>query len=205
MSEKKLPQAIKLYETALGKGAGNVTVIKLQRVLRLAGDVKNADKQLANWISQHPQDAAVRDFSAELNLTRGHNREAIAQYQEVLKLTPNSVAALNNLATLYQMEKDSRALATAEQALKLAPDNPGIQDTLGWILVEQGQLPRAVELLRKATAKAPKDGGVRYRTMAWPWHAPATEKGAKNEIEAAIATGQTFPGLEAAKTLLKSL
>ena len=203
-SEKKLPQATKLYETALGKGAGNVTVIKLQRVLRLAGDVKNADKQLANWISQHPQDAAVRDFSAELNLAQGHHREAIAQYQEVLKLTPNSVVALNNLATLYQMEKDSRALATAEQALKLAPDNPGIQDTLGWILVEQGQLPRAVELLRKAAVKAPKVGGVRYH-YGVALARSGDKKGAKNEIEAAIATGQTFPGLEEAKTLLKSL
>jgi len=203
-SEKKLPQAIKLYETALGKGGGNVTEIKLQRVLRLAGDVKNADKELANWISQHPQDAAVLDFSAELNLSQGHNREAIAQYQEVLKLTPNSVVALNNLATLYQMEKDSRALATAEQALKLAPDNPGIQDTLGWILVQQGQLPRAVELLRKAATKAPMAGGVRYH-YGVALARSGDKKGAKNEIEAAIATGQAFPGMKEAKILLKSL
>lgn len=203
-SQKKLPQAIKLYETALGKGAGNVTVIKLQRVLRLAGDANNADKQLATWISQHPQDAAVRDFSAELNLVKGHNREAIAQYQEVLKLTPNSVVALNNLATLYQLEKDSRALTTAEQALKLAPDQAGVQDTLGWILVEQGQLPRAVELLRKAAAKDPKVASVRYH-YGVALARSGNKKDAKSEIEAAIATGQKFSGLEEAKTLLKSL
>ena len=203
-SQKRLPQAIKLYEIALGKGATNMTVIKLQRVLRLAGDVNNADKQLANWINQHPQDSAVRDFSAQMNLAQGRNREAIAQYQEVLKLAPNSVVALNNLATLYQKEKDSRAMATAEQALKLAPDNPGVQDTLGWILVEQGQLPRAVELLRKAAAKAPKDAGVRYHygvVLARSGY----KKEAKNEIEAAIATGQKFPELDEAKALLKSL
>jgi tetratricopeptide (TPR) repeat protein len=203
-SQKKLPQAAKLYDIALGKGAGNDTVIKLQRVLRQAGDVNNADKQLANWISQHPQDTAVRSFSAQLSLAQGHNQEAIAQYQEILKVVPKSVLALNNLAILYQKEKDSRAIAVAEQALKLGPDRPGIQDTVGWILVEQGQLPRGVELLRKAAAKAPNDGSVRYHFGVALAHSGA-KKEAKKEIEAAIASGQTFPELDEAKTLLIGL
>ena len=77
------------------------------------------------------------------------NQEAIAQYEALLKLKPNGALDLNNLANLYQSEKDSRAMATAELALRLAPDNPAVQDTLGWILVEQGQLPRALDLLAK--------------------------------------------------------
>lgn len=202
-SQKNLPQAAKLYEIALGKGGNNATAIKLQRVLRLAGDVNKADKQLASWISSHPKDVAVRTYSADLDLMQGRDREAISQYQEILKIAPNSVVALNNLAALYQKEKDSRAMATAEQALKLAPENPGVQDTLGWILVEQGQLPRALELLRKAAAAAPKAGSVRYH-YGVALARSGNNKDARKEIEAAIA-GQKFPELEEAKSLLKQL
>jgi Flp pilus assembly protein TadD len=70
--------------------------------------------------------------------------------------------------------------------------------------VEQGQLPRAVELLRSAAAKNPKVGSVRYH-YGVALARSGNKKDAKSEIEAAIATGQKFPGLEEAKTLLKSL
>lgn len=204
VSQNKLPQAIRLYDIALSKGAGNASFIKLQRALRQAVDVNQADKQLATWISQHPQDAVVLSYSAELNMNQGRNREAIAQYQAILKLTPNNIVALNNLATLYQIEKDNRALATAEQALKLAPAHPGIQDTLGWILVQQGQLPRAVALLHKAASQTPQAGIVRYH-YGVALARSGKKKEAKREIEAAIASRQPFPGLEEAKALLMSL
>jgi Flp pilus assembly protein TadD len=146
----------------------------------------------------------VRTYAAEYYTSSNRNRDAIVQYEEALKLTPQSALALNNLAGLYQREKDGRALATAEKALKLAPEHPGVQDTLGWILVEQGQLPRAVELLGKAAAKVPKAGPIRYHYgVALARVGKKAE--ARRELEAAIATGQKFPELEEAKALLKSL
>ena len=204
MTQNNLPQAAKLYEVALGKGGSGATAIKLQRALRLAGDVNKADKQLANWMSMHPKDGAMRAYSAELDMIKGRNRDAIAQYQEILKFAPDSVVVLNNLASLYQKEKDSRAAATAEQAFNLEPENPAVQDTLGWILVEQGQLPRALELLRKAAAGAPELGSVRYH-YGVALARSGNKKDARKELEAALGTKQKFPELEEAKALLKNL
>jgi putative PEP-CTERM system TPR-repeat lipoprotein len=202
--QKKYSQAAKAYEQALAKGAGHLDLIKLHGALWLAGDANAADQRLATWIKQNPKDTTVRAYAAQYYMKSNRNRDAIAQFEEALKLVPQSVLALNNLAALYQREKDPRALATAEQALKLAPEQPGVQDTLGWILVDQGQLPRATELLGMAAAKAPKMATIRYH------YGVALARGgkkadARKELEAAISTGQKFPELEDAKSLLKGL
>jgi len=46
--------------------------------------------------------------------------------------------ALNGLAWLYHENGKPGALVMARKASKLAPDNPAIQDTYGWILVQSG-------------------------------------------------------------------
>jgi predicted Zn-dependent protease len=80
----------------------------------------------------------------------------------VLKKSPDSVLALNNLAQLYHQQKNPRALSTAERAQKLAPESASVTDTLGWILVEQGETKRGLELLQQALAKDSKIPEIRY-------------------------------------------
>ena len=204
LSQKHYPLAIKAYEQALAKGAGSTELIKLHRALVLSGDTKAADQRLSAWLKQNPKDAIVIGYAAQYYLMGNRDRDAIALYEELLRLVPQDALALNNLANLYQRNKDGRALATAEQAFKLAPEHPGVQDTLGWILVEGGQLPRGLDLLRKAVAQAPKVATIRYHFAVGL--ARSGDKGqAKTELQQALAIGQPFPESEAAKTLLKSL
>jgi putative PEP-CTERM system TPR-repeat lipoprotein len=204
LSQKRYPQAIKAYEQSLAKGAGTAGMMKLHRALDLVGDARAADQRLVAWLKQHPKDMPVRTYAAEVYMHAKRNREAIALYEELQKANPNNVMVLNNLANLYQSEKNSQAMATAEQAFKLAPEHPGVQDTLGWILVEQGQLPRSLDLLAKAAAQAPKHGLIRYHYgVALARSGRKVE--ARKELQAAIASGQSFPELEDAKALLKGL
>jgi len=204
MAQKQYAQAVKAYEQAMARGAGSAGLIKLHHALILAGDERGAEQRLTSWIKQNPADVAVRGFAADYYMVSNRNRDAIAQYEELLKLAPKSALALNNLASLYQRERDGRALSTAEQALKLAPDNPRIQDTLGWILVGQGQFPRAIELLRKAVTSVPQAGTIRYH-FAVALDRSGQKAEAKKELEAAISTEQKFPELDNAKMLLKGL
>jgi Flp pilus assembly protein TadD len=137
-------------------------------------------------------------------MRNGRNKDAITQFQLTLRKFPNNPSVLNNLATLYQTENDKRALATAEQALKLAPASPAVQDTLGWILVEQGQISRGLSLLRKALAHAPKAASIRYH------HAVAlTRTGekaqARKDLEQLLKDSPNFTEHEAARSLLKNL
>jgi len=134
----------------------------------------------------------------------GRNKEAIAQFEEIQKIAPKTVPTLNNLAYLYHKENDRRALPTAEQALKLAPDHPAVQDTAGWIMVESGQVSRGLALLRKAVAKAPDSPTVRYH-YAIGLIETGDKDQARKELETVVRSDQKFPELNEAKTLLAGL
>jgi putative PEP-CTERM system TPR-repeat lipoprotein len=204
MTQKNFPQAAKAYEEALLKGTGPAGLIKLHRALYAAGNTGTADKRLTEWVRQYPKDTALHTYAAEVYMQTNRSREAIVQYEALLKISPDNAIALNNLANLYQRAKDGRAMSAAEQAYKLAPDHPAIQDTLGWILVEQGELQRGLELLSKAATKLPKVGTVRYHYGAALARA-GKEADARKELETAIALGQKFPELEEARRLLRTL
>ncbi len=205
MSQKHFPKATKAYEQAVARGAGTEGMIKLHRSLIAAGDVKSADRQLIIWIKQQPKDIAARNYAAEHYMTSNRNREAITQFEEVRKATPNNFTVLNNLANLYQREKDGqRALASAEHAYKLAQEHPAVLDTLGWILLEQNQLPRALDLLRNAAHKAPTASVIRYHYGAALVRSGRRAE-ARKELEAAIAGKQSFQELAEAQALLKGL
>jgi predicted Zn-dependent protease len=111
---------------------------------------------------------------------------------------------LNNLAWAYQQVKDKRALETAERAYKLNPDNAAVADTLGWILVEQGSATRAVELLQKAVAAAPKAPTIRYH-LAQAWLKAGKKDKARDELEGLLSAGAQFPEQNEASDLLKQL
>lgn len=204
LSLKRYALAINAYQRSIDLGAGAAGLAKLHHGLILSGDSKAAEQRLNAWIKLHPTDQVARDYAASYYMSAGRTRDAIVQYETILKATPNNAITMNNLATLYHQEKDGRAQAMAEQALKLRSDEPNIMDTLGWILVEKGDLSRSVGLLGSAVSLAPKAGGIRYHyAVALARAGKKTE--ARKELATAISVGGQFPELENAKTLLKEL
>jgi len=97
---------------------------------------------------------------------RGQTAAAVKQYETVLQRAPNSLVALNNLAVIYQQQKDPRALGLATKAYAAAPGQPLIADTYGWLLVDQGKLDEGIEVLRKAAATPGATPEVRYHLAA---------------------------------------
>ncbi len=204
MTQKQYAQAIKMYEQASARGAGSTGFINLHRAYSLAGNTAAADQQLKTLVRQYPTDSAARLYAAEVHTSSGRIRDAIAQYEELLKAKPNDIVALNNLAGLYLQVRDSRALPMAEKALKLAPNQPPIQDTVGWILVETGELSRGRDLLRSAAAHAPNALTIRYH-YAVALARSGDKAAAKKELESIVKTRRKFPEHESAKSLLSSL
>lgn len=88
---------------------------------------------------------------------------AIHEYETILKQTDGrNVLVLNNLAFAYsQTGASAKALEYAERALKLAPDNPSVMDTTGWLLHRAGKdRQRALALLREAARKSPGNATI---------------------------------------------
>ncbi|MES2364386.1 MAG: XrtA/PEP-CTERM system TPR-repeat protein PrsT [Pseudomonadota bacterium] len=204
MSQKHFPEAIKSYQMALEKGAGSGTFIKLLNTQFESGAIKVAEQNLRDWLKQHPGDNAVRAYTAEYYMSKGRNKDAITEYLAIQKQTPNNASILNNLANLFLIEKDPRALPTAEQAHKISPDNPAIQDTLGWILITQGQTSRGLDLLHQALTKMPDSPSVRFH-YATALANSGDKAHARKELSKLLADHPKFQEAAAARKLLDTL
>ncbi|MHB9101468.1 MAG: XrtA/PEP-CTERM system TPR-repeat protein PrsT, partial [Sulfuricella sp.] len=202
IGQKQHDQAAKAYEKAFALDKSGLIAVKRHQAQSLAGNVKDADTRLLQWLKEQPKDTAARAYMAQAYTARGQDKQAIEQYQILLQGAPGNLPALNNLAWLYHRAKDPRALAMAEQAYKLRPDAAFITDTLGWILFEQGKTARAVELLQKAVSLAPKNPEIGYHYAVALAKAGDKQK-ARKQIEAVLASGLSFPQQDEAKALLK--
>jgi cytochrome c-type biogenesis protein CcmH/NrfG len=92
----------------------------------------------------------------------------------------------------------------AEKANKLAPDQPGILDTLGTLLVEKGDTARGIELLQKATKLAPADPSIRL-SLARALISTGQKDAAKKELEELAKLGDTFKSQADVEQLMKGI
>ena len=204
MGQGRYGPAVKAYQLALDRGAGTQGLLKLHGALTRSGDTKAAQARLDAWVKANPKDLTARAYAASQAMRGGQTKAAITQYEEILRQRPNEAMALNNLANLYQEGKDPRALEFAERAYKALPQHTAVQDTLGWILVEQGQLKRGLDLLAKAAGQAGNTPTIQYHYAVAL--ARSGDKAKAREVLQKVLSGQQpFPELNAAKALLTSL
>jgi putative PEP-CTERM system TPR-repeat lipoprotein len=157
---KRYPDAIKAYEVAFALVPSGDLVVKLHAA-RLAAGEKPGDAMLTQWLTKHPHDFLVRMHLANQRYFAGQYRDAIGHYQTIVKADPNHAFALNNLASAYLKINDARALAMAEAASALKPDDASVLDTLGVAQTRYGKPEDAVDTLRKAIARQPDSSAVR--------------------------------------------
>jgi len=201
MAKRQPAAALAAYEQAFRLRPANELLIKTDNALRLAGRKPEAARRLDAWLAAHPQDARTLAYRAQTWLADGRFRQAADQLETVRTLAPQNPVVLNNLALAYQALDDARALPTAEAALQRAGERPDVMDTLAWILVSRGDTARAVPLLQKAQALAPKARDIRYHLAAALYRA-GERAAAKKELEALVAGDMRFAQAEEARRLL---
>jgi putative PEP-CTERM system TPR-repeat lipoprotein len=204
MAQQKPALAVKAYEEAITRNKNGLIMIKLHESLKHSGKEKEGASRLAEWIKDNPSDTLVRLHLGTTSLMNQQTKAAIEQFQAVLKQDSKNVVALNNLATAYQQEKDPRALEYAEKAYALAADSAPVLDTLGWILVEQGNTARGLPLLQKAASLAPASPDIRYH-LAAALAKSGDNAAARKELAQALESGKTFAGMDEAQALQKKL
>lgn len=203
-AQKKPALAIRPYEQAFAIGKTPQMLAKVVNAMKAAGQVKQADLRLAQWQKDHPSDTFVASYNAQSSLDAKQYKQAIEQFEAITKREPANAVALNNLAWAYMEEKDARALPTAERALQLAGENAGVLDTLGWILVQQGNTSRGITLLQKAVSAAPASPEIRYH-LALGLNKSGDKASARKQLELLLADGKNFPQADEARALLKQL
>lgn len=204
MAQKKPAPALAAYEKAYALTKSNELMIKSVNALRANGKAQDGAKRLVQWIAVHPDDLRVQLYKAETMLADKQYKEAAEYLETVLKRDPKNVAGLNNLAWAYQQAGDKRALSAAEEAYRAAGDRPNVMDTLGWILVEQGDIARGLQILQKASIQAPKARDIRYH-KAVALYKTGDKAGARKELEQLMAGDTRFAQADDARALLRQL
>jgi tetratricopeptide (TPR) repeat protein len=151
-----------------------------------------------------PEDAGtIQLLLGRIYEDQGRLEQAIASYQAAMGQDSVRAYALNNLAMLYALRRNDLDSATplAEQAEKLDPQHPAIQDTCGWILYLKGKYDEAVFKLAKAKAGLPNLPTVRYH-LGKAFLKAGRHDEARAELEQALAISKDFPeAADAALTL----
>lgn len=116
---------------------------ELVRALDALHQVAGHAAALPHWraaIRRHPEDGLLRFGYGNLLWESGRKVEARQAFARATQLNPERAAAWNNLAEAWlQTGCPQRALAPAQRARALAPDNPAVLDTLERVRQAQGE------------------------------------------------------------------
>jgi putative PEP-CTERM system TPR-repeat lipoprotein len=192
VAQKNWTEATKVYRTGLSRAPSTDLAIRLHTALAVASSAE-ADRFAATWVKEHPKDLAFRLNLAQAAGARKDYASAAQHYRKLLDGAPNNPAVLNNLAWAEGQLKDPKAIEHAEQANKLAPNQPAIMDTLGTLLVENGDAVRGVQLLQKASAMAPQVGAIRLN-LARGLIKVGQKNAARKELDELAKLGDKFAG-----------
>lgn len=152
---EKWAEAAVAYRKGVDRKGGGQAVVRLHSSLVKLSRKDEAARVANEWMKANPTDLVLRTYLAETALGEKRYDDAVKLFTRIHELAPQNPIILNNLAWAANAVKDPKALEYAEQALRLAPENPAIIDTVGTIQVERGAVDAGLANLRRAVSIGP--------------------------------------------------
>jgi tetratricopeptide (TPR) repeat protein len=106
-----------------------------------------------------PEEADILFRLGALEDQLGHRTDAIDSMRQAISLNPSHAEALNYLAYTWAERRENlaEALALAERADALKPNQGYILDTVAWVHHQMGQPQKALPLLKRAVSLSRQD------------------------------------------------
>lgn len=160
-------QAADAYAASFKRSPSTLLAIDVARAKSGAGDTEGAAAVLREWVTTNPNDKTALAMLGDYDLTARRFDMAKKELEAASETRSPNPIVLNNLAWLLQKSGDARARSVAERAFLAGPNLPPVKDTLGWILVQQGQAGAAIGLLQEASrAGGQKNPDIQYHLAA---------------------------------------
>ena len=203
MGAQRFKDAATAFRTEYQRNPSAILAVALGQAINASGDANGAATELMKWQANHPDDPAVAQLLGTLDLTAQRYDSSVRNFQITLKSQPNDVVALNNLAWLYQQKGDKRAREYAQRAFEQAP-TPEVSDTLAWILVQQGEAAKAVQMLSSASTARPQNYAIKYH-LAVALNDTGHKTEAVDTLRSIVSSPDPFDDRPAAQKLLTDL
>lgn len=203
-SQKNWDSAANAYRYGLKQVSSPELAIKLHSVLLAANKAGEAEKFAATWQRDNPKDAAFVLYLGDSAIARNDYATAEKFYNAVIKLQPNNAVAYNNLAWVSARLNKDGAIALAEKANSLAPNQPAFMDTLAVLLSDKGDYAKAAELQTKVVTLQPQNPVFKLNLAKI--HIKGGKKDlAKIQLDELATLGDQFGAQKEVSELLKSL
>jgi cellulose synthase operon protein C len=196
--------AANAYRDGLKKIPSSELATKLHSVLRAGAKTAEADKFASSWIKDRPNDAAFEFYLGDVAVVTKNYQVAEAKYKRVLEVQADNAPALNNLAWVTSKLNKDGALAYAEKANALRPNQPAFLDTLAMAQVQAQQFAKAIDTQKKALSLRADDPALRLN-MAKIYVAAGDKAAAKVELEALRKLGASFGSQDEVSEILAKL
>ncbi|TVR95525.1 MAG: PEP-CTERM system TPR-repeat protein PrsT [Rhodospirillales bacterium] len=197
--------AAEFYAKALEAGPNVDITAALSLARWQAGDPDAAIETIKQGLASHADNLGLLLRLSEYYIALDRREEAMATLRDIVRLQPGMWIAQNNLAWfLYEAGAISEAYRHAQRAHDVAPDHPGVADTLGMIELARGNTARAVTLLRQAATGVPDNATIQFH-YAQALAADAQREEAREVLRRALDTGTPFSGRDRAAAMLEEL
>jgi putative PEP-CTERM system TPR-repeat lipoprotein len=204
-AQRNFAAAAAAYRSALTKtGDRSEAAVKLHAMLRGANRMPEAQRFAADWQRDHPRDARFRLHLGDVALFTQDYATAETHYRAALAIAPDNAIVLNNVAWTMARQGKPGAVDYAERALRLAPAQAAIMDTLGYALSQAGQHERAIEVQRRAVAAQPQMHLYKL-TLAHIYIQAGRRTEATRTLDELAALGERFAGQAEVERLRQQL
>ncbi len=199
----RLEVAIQQYRIVLLRNPRAAqTHLSLGRAYELKGMLPQAIDELRQTERLAPKDPLPPAVLAHMMISAGMQREALSALGHALVLGPKNAYLMNDMAYLTAETGGdlNTALALAQNAVRTAPTEPEMSDTLAWIYFKKNQIDSALRIYRGLVAKYPEKANFRYH-FGMALLRASDDASAKREFQAALTlnpTTETRQQIEAA-------
>ena len=157
-------------------------------------------------VAKRPNAVGAMTLIAMLYQVEGNKAEARKRYERIMQVDPRAAVAANNLAYIYAEEGGNLdvALQLAQTAKQRLPDNPQVNDTLGWVYARKGLGSLAQPLLEEAHRANDRNPRVAYH-LGVVYPAAGEQQKAASMFNKSLALRASGPEADEVKKALEAL
>lgn len=149
-SGKAWGKAAEVSRAGLKKVSSPELALRLHAALSAGGKKAEAEQWAAEWQRTQPKDSEFAFYLGSKALASKDLAVALQQFERVAALKPDNALVLNNLAWVKGRLGRAGALADAQRANTLAPNQPAFMDTWAMLMSDAQQHDAAIALQKKA-------------------------------------------------------
>jgi tetratricopeptide (TPR) repeat protein len=165
-----------------------------------------ATAQFEELAARQPKSVGALTAVAVLLSLQGKNDQARAQYEKVIAIDPNAAVAANNLAQIYADRNENLdvALELAQTAKRRMPNEPDVDDTLGWVSYKKHLSAAAIDAFKRCVAAQP-DNALYLGHLGLAYAQAGNRELARQMLGKALKLNANFDGADEARQVLKTL